>query len=90
MLPTTELGTVIKWTRDLKRQLRSNSRNEYTRSHIRHTLFRPFVKKFLYFDQSLNEMQYQIPFRSFLSARMFRTKLYAFQEPPQANHSWSW
>ena len=56
-----ELGTVIKWTRDLKRQLRANSRNKYSRSYIRHTLFRPFVKKFLYFNQPLNEMQYQIP-----------------------------
>ena len=56
-----ELGTVIKWTRDLKRQLRSNSENKFGRPNIRHTLFRPFVKKHLYFDQALNEMQYQLP-----------------------------
>ena len=56
-----ELGTVIKWTRDLKRQLRANSRNKYTRNNIRASLFRPFVKKHLYFDQPLNEMQYQLP-----------------------------
>ena len=56
-----ELGTVIKWTRDLKRQLRSNSQNKYNSSHVSQSLFRPFVKKYLYFDQPLNEMQYQIP-----------------------------
>ena len=56
-----ELGSVIKWTRDLKRQLRSNSQNKYNSSHVSQSLFRPFVKKYLYFDQPLNEMQYQIP-----------------------------
>ena len=56
-----ELGTVIKWTRDLKRQLRANSRNKYGQGNVRESLFRPFVKKSLYFDQPLNEMQYQLP-----------------------------
>ena len=60
-IPDTELGTVIKWTRDLKRQLRSNSRNRFSRANVQLTLFRPFVEKYLYFDQPLNEMQYQIP-----------------------------
>ena len=56
-----DLGTVIKWTRDLKRQLRSDIANTFDRRGIRQTLFRPFVKKPLYFNQNLNEMQYQIP-----------------------------
>ena len=56
-----ELGTAIKWTRDLKRQLRLDSPNVYDRNGIRQTLFRPFVEKHLYFRQSLNEMQYQLP-----------------------------
>ena len=56
-----ELGTAIKWTRDLKRQLRLDSPNVYDRDGIRQTLFRPFVEKHLYFRQSLNEMQYQLP-----------------------------
>ena len=56
-----ELGTFIKWTRDLKRQLRLDSPNVYDRNGIRQTLFRPFVEKQLYFKQSLNEMQYQLP-----------------------------
>ncbi len=56
-----ELGTVIKWTRDLKRQLRSDSPNVFDRASVRQTLFRPFVTKHLYFSQNLNEMQYQLP-----------------------------
>ena len=55
------LGTVIKWTRDLKRQIRLDAPNLYDRGSIRHTLFRPFVLKELYFAQCLNEMQYQLP-----------------------------
>ena len=56
-----ELGTVIKWTRDLKRQLRSGIRNRFSRAYIRSTDFRPFIRKSLYFNQNLNEMQYQLP-----------------------------
>ena len=56
-----ELGTAIKWTRDLKRQLRLDAPNIFDRESIHHTLLRPFVGKYLYFDQSLNEMQYQLP-----------------------------
>ena len=55
------LGTTIKWTRDLKRQLRLDTPNHFDRESIRQTLFRPFVGKSLYFNQSLNEMQYQLP-----------------------------
>ena len=56
-----ELGTVIKWTRDLKRQLRLDNPNNFERESVRQTLFRPFVGKVLYFNHSLNEMQYQLP-----------------------------
>ena len=55
------LGTSIKWTRDLKRQLSLNKPNTFREASIRQTHFRPFVSKVLYFDQSLNEMQYQLP-----------------------------
>ena len=55
------LGTNIKWTRDLKRQLRLDLPNVFERTHVRQTLFRPFVGKHLYFSQNLNEMQYQLP-----------------------------
>ena len=56
-----ELGTTIKWTRDLKRQLRADVANVFDRASIQPTLYRPFVVKSLYFSQQLNEMQYQIP-----------------------------
>ena len=55
------LGTKIKWTRDLKRQLRLDLPNVFDRTMVRQTLFRPFVGKQLYFSQNLNEMQYQLP-----------------------------
>ena len=55
------LGTTIKWTRDLKRQLRLDIPNIFDRTSIRQTNFRPFVRKSLYFNQNLNEMQYQLP-----------------------------
>ncbi len=55
------LGTTIKWTRDLKRQLRLDMSNVFDRTSVSQTLYRPFVKKPLYFSQRLNEMQYQIP-----------------------------
>ena len=55
------LGTSIKWTRDLKRQLRLDMPNVFDRTSIQQTLYRPFAKKPLYFNQRLNEMQYQIP-----------------------------
>ena len=55
------LGTAIKWTRDLKRQLRLDVPNIFDRNSIQHTIYRPFIDKPLYFHQSLNEMQYQVP-----------------------------
>ena len=55
------LGTAIKWTRDLKRQLRLDIPNVFDRTNICQTLYRPFIKKPLYFNQRLNEMQYQMP-----------------------------
>ena len=55
------LGTAIKWTRDLKRQMRLDIPNVFDRTNICQTLYRPFIKKPLYFNQRLNEMQYQMP-----------------------------
>ncbi len=54
-------GTSIKWTRDLERQLRLDIPNVFNRTSIRHAELRPFVCKSLYFNQQLNEMQYQMP-----------------------------
>ena len=57
----SDLGTTIKWTRDLKRQLLLDIPNTFDRDSISTTVFRPFVTKKLYFSQNLNEMQYQLP-----------------------------
>ena len=57
----TVLGTSIKWTRDLKRQLRLDRPNIFDGKNINTTLYRPYVDKALYFSQNLNEMQYQVP-----------------------------
>ena len=56
----SELGTSIKWTRALKRQLRLDVPNTFDREGDRFTIYRPFVGKWLYFNQNLNEMQYQL------------------------------
>ena len=56
-----ELGVSIKWTRDLERQMRLDIPNVFNRTSIRRADRRPFVSKALYFNQQLNEMQYQMP-----------------------------
>ena len=55
------LGSSIKWTRDLKRQLRLDVSNAYDGSRIQQSLYRPYVNKSLYYSQNLNEMLYQLP-----------------------------
>ena len=55
------LGTDIKWTPDLIRQLRSDSPNVFNRSNIRKVLYRPFIYKYLYYSKNLNWSQYQLP-----------------------------
>ena len=54
-------NTDIKWTRDLKRQLFLNTPNVFNSNNIQQTLYRPFVRKSLYYNQNLNEMLYQLP-----------------------------
>ncbi len=71
------LGTAIKWTRDLKRQLRLDIPNIFDRVSIQQTLYRPFVNKPLYFHQRLNEMQYQIP-RIFPTGNVGENKVICF------------
>ncbi len=56
-----ELGQSIKWTRDLKKHFRRRTKLSFDESHVFECLYRPFVKKFLYYDAYLNEMRYQIP-----------------------------
>jgi len=56
-----ELDTSIKWTRAVKRDLRNDV--PYVLDHSAHvtSMYRPFVKRILYFSRQLNEMLYQVP-----------------------------
>ncbi|MGE0083372.1 MAG: type ISP restriction/modification enzyme [Desulfococcaceae bacterium] len=49
----------IKWTRAVKKDLEKGRLYEFDKNLIIDTLYRPFVKKKLYFSKELNEMQYQ-------------------------------
>ena len=51
----------ISWSRRLKQSLRRGIRLRFSAGHIRRALYRPFCKKFLYYDKMLNEWQYQSP-----------------------------
>ena len=71
------LGTDIKWTRDLKRQLLKNTPNAFSEASILRTLYRPFANKFLYYNQNLNEMRYQMP-RIFPDGDKLQNKIICF------------
>jgi predicted helicase len=67
----------IKWTRDVKKQFLDNQKLKINKSKIIKILYRPFVKKYLYFSQNLNEMQYQMP-RIFGKKGNLQNKIIAF------------
>ena len=72
-----QLGTTIKWTRDLKRRLKKNLSTDFDRTDVRTATFRPFITKHLYFSQNLNEMQYQLP-RLFPDGRLEENRVICF------------
>lgn len=51
----------IKWTRAVLNDLAKGKRYTYQSNKILNSLYRPYVKKLLYFSKELNEMQYQMP-----------------------------
>jgi predicted helicase len=51
----------IKWTRSVKREFRRNIRYVFQDYQIIESIFRPFTKRWLYYDRHLNEMLNQIP-----------------------------
>lgn len=55
----------IQWSRELKRKLENNTIIEYDDSKIVEALYRPFTKKYLYYD--LNLVSYPGQFRNQLS-----------------------
>ena len=52
----------ISWTRGLKQYLARNILIDYRDNEIRLSIYRPFTKKFIYFDNFINEFRYQIPY----------------------------
>lgn len=51
----------IKWTRAVKNDLAKGKSYAFRKECVSDCLYRPFIKKKLYFSQELNEMQYQLP-----------------------------
>lgn len=51
----------IKWSRAVKNDLSKGKEYLYNNKLILDSLYRPYIKKKLYFSKELNEMQYQLP-----------------------------
>jgi predicted helicase len=58
---TPDLDETIKWTRSVKNDLGKRREYAFNETQIIDSMYRPFVKKKLYFSKDLNEMQYQLP-----------------------------
>src|SRR5690606_11428635 len=51
----------VKWSRDLKLDLKRGNFAEYQDSKIRSSMYRPYCKQYLFFDRILNEEVYVFP-----------------------------
>lgn len=58
---TDNLHSDIKWTRAVKRDLVKGVSYAFRKDASVISYYRPFVKRWLYFDRQLNEMVYQVP-----------------------------
>lgn len=58
---TAELDPRIKWARELTYCLNRKTRLVFDEKKIVPSVFRPFVKMYLYFSKEMNEMVYQMP-----------------------------
>jgi predicted helicase len=54
--------TKIKWSSSLKEDLTRGKQTEFAEQKIRTSLYRPFTKEFLYFDDILNHRRGQFPY----------------------------
>lgn len=54
-------ATKIAWTRSLKQELAKDRRFEIEEDCLVPSLYRPFLKQWLYFNRRFNEMVYQMP-----------------------------
>ncbi len=52
----------IKWSRNLKRELRRNKIAEYAEDKVRSALYRPFTECYLFFDSIMNDEISSFPF----------------------------
>ncbi|MCS6822100.1 MAG: hypothetical protein NZ551_09535, partial [Microscillaceae bacterium] len=64
----------IKWTRAVKNDLAKGKIYDFDEQNITTSLYRPFVKKYLYYAKELNEMQYQMP-KVFGNRNQFQNKV---------------
>ncbi len=55
------VDTRISWSRDLKQDLKRGRAAEYNPAKIRETIYRPYIKEYLFFDRIINEEVYQFP-----------------------------
>ena len=54
-------GITIKWSRAVKADLAKYATYSFSEDKIRRVYYRPFSTSLIYFDTSLNEVQYQMP-----------------------------
>jgi predicted helicase len=59
--PEAEWPDHVKWSRDLKQDALRGRLAEFSDSKLRVALYRPFAKRWLFFDRILNEEIYQWP-----------------------------
>ena len=52
----------IKWSRNLKRELKRNKIAEYAEHKVRNSVYRPFTKSYLFFDSTMNNDVSHFPF----------------------------
>ena len=53
--------TKIKWSRNLKRELKHGRMAGYTEDKVRNVLYRPFAKSYLFFDRIMNDERSSFP-----------------------------
>jgi len=76
--PTANWKEYIKWSETLKQNASRGRLVDFHESRIRVSLYRPFEKKWLYFDRSMNERVYQWPN---ISGRVIVTSDLAWRAP---------
>ena len=74
------LDQSIKWTRAVKRDLQKGIVYRYDPALIAEALYRPFVKRLLYFSPQLNEMQNRMA-EFFGSTAHFKNRCVVFTDP---------